>query len=49
MALEARVEALAAEPQHAAFAAELRSFVVRMDLRGIERWLKPLIAKDGAG
>jgi CheY-like chemotaxis protein len=48
MALEARVEALAAEPQHAAFAAELRSFVARMDLRGIERWLKPLLAQDEA-
>jgi CheY-like chemotaxis protein len=48
MELEARVEALAAEPQHAAFAAELRAFVARMDLRGIERWLEPFIPKEGA-
>jgi CheY-like chemotaxis protein len=48
MALEARVEALSAEPQHAAFAAYLRTFVARMDLRGIERWLKPMLSKDGA-
>jgi PAS domain S-box-containing protein len=47
MALEARADALAATPGHAAFAAELRAFVARMDLRGIERWLKPLIAEDG--
>jgi CheY-like chemotaxis protein len=48
MALEARVEALSGDPRHAAFAAELRPFVARMDLRGIERWLKPLLSKGGA-
>jgi DNA-binding response OmpR family regulator len=45
MELEARVEALAAEPQHAVFAGDLRAFVTRMDLRGIERWLEPFISK----
>jgi PAS domain S-box-containing protein len=49
MELEARVETLAANPQHAAFAAELRAYVARMDLRGIERWLKPLLREGGAG
>jgi PAS domain S-box-containing protein len=48
MALEASADALAAEPDHSAFAAELRSLVARMDLRGIERWLKPALTKDGA-
>jgi PAS domain S-box-containing protein len=47
MALEARVEALAAEPQHAAFAADLRALVAHMDLRGIEHWLKPALSKEG--
>ena len=46
MALEARVETLAADPKHAAFVAELREFVGRMDLRGVERWLKPLLIED---
>ncbi len=48
MALEARAEALAADPRHAAFAAELRAFIARMDLRGMERWLKSSSTKDGA-
>jgi CheY-like chemotaxis protein/anti-sigma regulatory factor (Ser/Thr protein kinase) len=48
MALEARAEALAAEPQHAVFAADLRALVARMDLRGIEHWLKPALSKEGA-
>jgi len=48
MALEARADELAAKPGHAAIAAELRALVARMDLRGIERWLTPLAAKDGA-
>jgi PAS domain S-box-containing protein len=48
MALEARVDALAAEPQHAAFAADLRALVAHMDLRGIEHWLKPALSKEGA-
>ena len=48
MALEARADELAAKPEHAAFAAELRGLVARMDLRGIDRWLTQLVAKDGA-
>ena len=48
MELEARIDVLAAEPLHAAFAAELRAFVDRMDLRGIERWLAPLPQEGGA-
>jgi hypothetical protein len=48
MALEARVDALAAEPPHAAFAAELRAFIARMDLRGIERWLAPWLPEGGS-
>ncbi len=43
MALESELEALAAEPKHAAFAAQLRMFIARVDLRGAERWLEPLI------
>jgi PAS domain S-box-containing protein len=48
MALEARADSLAEEPQHAAAAAQLRALLARMDLRGIERWLKPLLVTDGA-
>jgi hypothetical protein len=46
MALESRLDALAAEPKHAAFVAELRELVGRMDLRGIERWLQSLLTED---
>jgi len=48
MELEARIDGLLAEPEHAAFATELRAFVDRMDLRGIERWLAPLLHEGGA-
>jgi len=44
MALETELEAIGAEPKYAAFAAELRKFIARVDLRGAERWLEPLIA-----
>jgi CheY-like chemotaxis protein len=43
MALESELEALAAEPAHAAFAAELRRFIARVDMRGVERRLEPLV------
>jgi hypothetical protein len=43
MALESELEGLEAEPKHAAFAAQLRMFIARVDLRGAERWLEPLI------
>ena len=43
MALEAEIDALAAEPAHAAFAAELRMYIARMDMRGAERRLEPLV------
>jgi signal transduction histidine kinase/CheY-like chemotaxis protein len=50
MALEAELDALAAEPKHAAFAAHLRKFIARVDLRGAERWLEPLLAaRPGSG
>jgi hypothetical protein len=43
MALESELDALAAEPAHAAFAAELRMYISRMDMRGAERRLEPLL------
>ena len=43
MALEAEIDTLAAEPAHAAFAAELRMYIARMDMRGAERRLEPLV------
>jgi PAS domain S-box-containing protein len=43
MALESELDVLDAEPRHAAFAAQLRMFIARVDLRGAERWLDPLI------
>jgi hypothetical protein len=48
MALESELEALGSEPRHAAFAAELRQFIARVDLRGAERWLAPLLAARAA-
>jgi PAS domain S-box-containing protein len=46
MALEARAEALALAPEYAAFAADLRAFLARMDLRGIEQWLVRLASEE---
>jgi CheY-like chemotaxis protein/anti-sigma regulatory factor (Ser/Thr protein kinase) len=43
MALESELDALAAEPAHAAFAAELQMYISRMDMRGAERRLEPLL------
>jgi CheY-like chemotaxis protein len=43
MALDSELDALAAEPAHAAFAAELRMYIARMDMRGAERLLEPLV------
>jgi PAS domain S-box-containing protein len=42
-ALDSELDALAAEPAHVVFAAELRTFIARMDMRGAERRLEPLI------
>lgn len=47
MALEARIEALAGDSRHAAFVADLRSAIARMDLRGIERRLEHVL-REGA-
>jgi hypothetical protein len=48
MALESELDTLAAEPSHAAFAAELRTYVSRMDMRGAERRLEPLVRRERA-
>jgi CheY-like chemotaxis protein len=48
MALEARVEELARDPLHETSAQQLRAFVARLDLRGIEAWLEQYAGGGGA-